>query len=386
MRKLFVLVASVALLSAGCGGGSKTPTAPSSSQGASASASPVTGSGTINGTLKTGSAVASGMTVGVVNTSLSTRSDSSGRFTLASVPAGNVSLRISGNGADATVAVGTLQASQTMQVTVNVSGSSASVEDDENENEPEAEVKGPIQTISSPNFTVGGRTVRTTSSTIFKNGSATVGFSALKQNMVVEVKGTLDGSTLNATVVEIENENEAPNPGPGNPGAEAEVKGAISGLTGTASNFTFKIGSDTIKGNSSTTFDSSRNSGPGKPTITFADLKNGLTVEVKGTRDGTTVTASRIKVENEADDDDEDENENEDNEVELKGTLGTITAIGAGCSAGTIRSTVAGTTFTTSASTRFETACSSLTAGMRVEVEGTRQSNGQVLASKVKRD
>ena len=96
MRKLLLFVASVALVSAGCGG-SKMPTAPTSSQDITSAASPAgAGAGTISGTVRSGSVAAAGMGVAVVNTALSTRSDDTGHFTLANVPSGDVQLRVSG--------------------------------------------------------------------------------------------------------------------------------------------------------------------------------------------------------------------------------------------------------------------------------------------------
>ena len=49
--------------------------------------------------------------------------------------------------------------------------------------------------------------------------------------------------------------------------------------------------------------------------------------------------------------------------------------------------TVAGRTVTTHAGTRFDdVSCGSLATGMEVEVRGSRQSNGSILADRVKRE
>ena len=330
-----------------------------------------------------------GMAVAVVNTALSTRSDNTGHFTLANVPAGDVQLRVSGSGADAIVAVGTLQPSQTMEIVVTVSGSAAKV-DPPGRTEAETEVEGAIEAVppatAASTFRVSGRTVHTDSSTEIRDGSQTTSFSALKVGTRVEVHGVLSGDTLNATIVELLRDNQ----GPGKPEAETgetELKGVVSGLAGTASSFTFMIGSTTVNGDSSTAFDSSHASGSGGSI--FGSLKSGLTVEVKGEATGTTVRASRIQIEddNDAADDNDDKNnddndDNEDNnEVELKGTLGAITST---CPA--ISSTVGATKFSTSSSTRFDVSCSSLKSGDKVEVKGTRLANGTVAASRVKKD
>src|SRR5262249_27354728 len=109
-------------------------------------------------------------------------------------------------------------------------------------------------------------------------------------------------------------------------------------------------------------------------TATFADLHNGDTVEVKGTRntDGS-IQAQTIQIE-------ENENENENEEVQVEGTLGSITGT---CPA--ISSTVSSTKFTASASTRFDNACSSFASGNKVEVRGTRNTDGSITATRLRK-
>jgi hypothetical protein len=86
------------------------------------------------------------------------------------------------------------------------------------------------------------------------------------------------------------------------------------------------------------------------------------------------VTAQEVKVQR---NDDEDEDENE-NEVEVTGTIAGKTGA---CPALTF--SIGTTTFRTDAQTLFREACSALVNGDRVEVKGTRQANGTVLASRV---
>src|SRR5262249_15706436 len=152
---------------------------------------------------------------------------------------------------------------------------------------------------------------------------------------------------------------------------EAEIKGVVAGLTGTASSFTFTVNGKTVKGNSSTIFtsgdDANVSDHGSSSTATFADLKNGVTVEVKGTTntDGS-IQAQQSQIE---------EAENEQEEVELRGTLGAVTGA---CPA--ISSTVSSTKFTTSASTRFDDPCSSFASGSSVEVQGTKNADGSLKA------
>ena len=77
-------------------------------------------------------------------------------------------------------------------------------------------------------------------------------------------------------------------------------------------NQSFQAGSWTIKTNGSTVIRH------GSKTVQFSDLKVGDHVEVRGTRDGSTVTATEIKVEqggrggDDADDDDDDHEAEDD--------------------------------------------------------------------------
>ena len=118
----------------------------------------------------------------------------------------------------------------------------------------------------------------------------------------------------------------------------------------------------------------------GNRTFSFADLRIGDHVIVKGSRNGTNVTATEIKV-NRGDDDDDDDDGDDDDETEVRGTVSLLIGVCPG-----LTFTVAGTRVVTNAATRFEGgACSTLTNGMRVEVEGIRRSDGSLLATKVNR-
>src|SRR6185369_6832300 len=114
--------------------------------------------------------------------------------------------------------------------------------------------------------------------------------------------------------------------------------GTVSGLTGTASSFTFTVNGTTVKGDSTTKFEGSGSnvSDSNHAAASFADLKNG--VEVHGTRNtDNSIQASQIEV----------ENENEDNEVEVRGTVSGLTG-----TASSFTFTVNGTTVKGNSSTR----------------------------------
>lgn len=271
------------------------------------------------------------------------------------------------------------------------------------------EVKGTVDALppatAAGTFTTAGKTIVTTASTVFVSGTTAKSFTDLKQGVEVEVHGTAAGNTITATTVEIENEAEpepepephpnppapnppAPNPPPippspnppgpnppaPTPPASVELSGSVAGLTGTASSFQFTLGSALVKGDATTVF-----SAEGHGTNTFADLKNGATVEVNGTQQTGFVQAVRIHVEG-PDNEPPDDN---DNQADVRGTLGPIRGT---CPA--ISGTVAGTPFTTSASTRFDddVPCGSLGAGSNVRVRGTRNADGSITATRVQRN
>lgn len=99
-------------------------------------------------------------------------------------------------------------------------------------------------------------------------------------------------------------------PAPGNSNnAEAEVEGTIQALPPTTAPLTFKVAGRTVITGASTVFKE------GDATRTFADLKLGMTVEVKGTASGGDITATRVEIE---------EQENEPAEVEVEGVVSNL--------------------------------------------------------------
>jgi len=326
---------------------------------------------------------------------------------LAGVPAGDMQLQIKAASGSGSVPLTAVQPSQTVELVVAVSGGSATVESEVRHGAGEAELKGTVDalppTTPAGTFTSAGKTVKTDASTVFTAGATTKTFADLKLGMHVEVHGTLSGDTIAATRVEIEDAVGAPNPNPQpepepephdpnppapnppapnppapapvppNPPREAELGGTVAGLTGTASSFQFTLGTTQVKGDATTAI-----VGDGNAAKTFADLKNGATVEVHGTQQTGFVQATRIQVEGP----ENEPPENDGNEVEVKGTLGPITG-----TCPSISSSVGTTHFTTNGSTRFDdVACTALKAGNTVEVKGTRNADGSIAATRVKKD
>jgi hypothetical protein len=379
MRKWVGFLICVAAFSTACGGHNGTPTSPSSNS-SSSSASAATISGTLQGagasalTAASGGAALSGITVTLVGTSISSGVDAAGRFTLVNVPPGGVQLRISGGGVDATVTLTPVQAAETVEIVVVVSGSTANVESEIRNGGSESQLEGRVEslppTTAALTFMAAGRTVTTDASTQFVDGGRTRSFSDLRVGMRVHVKGQMSGTTFMATSVQMQNSNTA---------VPVNVNGIIDSVTGTASSFQFNIGSRVIRGDSTTSF-----SGQGKSAADgFASLKSGVRVEVKGEQRDGFIFATKIHInDNDNDDDQDDDEDEEENEVELRGTLTNLTN-----ACPDIHFTVQGTAVVASASTRFDkVSCSALKNDDRVEVKGTRQTDGSVSATRIKKD
>jgi hypothetical protein len=179
-------------------------------------------------------------------------------------------------------------------------------------------------------------------------------------------------------------------PSPSSPQVvNAEVSGPIDSLAGSSSAFQFKIGSRVIRGGSSTTFDQG-----GNRAASFADLKNGVRVEVKGQQADGFVQATRIHLEDDDevepdDDDDEPPNNNPNDrnnpnaEVRVEARLTAFTG-----TRPNLMLTVGSTAVRTHASTRVtrrgvSLALDALAINQTLEVEGVRQADGSILASKI---
>lgn len=142
--------------------------------------------------------------------------------------------------------------------------------DDANETELKGVVAGLTGTCPAMTFTIGTKTVKTNSSTVFDD----VTCATLANGNIVEVEGAIqaDASVL-ATNVELES-------GPD------EVEGHVSALSGTCPSLTFTVGTKTVTTSATTTYTG----------VTCATLANGSNVEVEGTLSGTTIAAASIEL------------------------------------------------------------------------------------------
>ena len=158
------------------------------------------------------------MTVTVVGTTISTVIDGNGRFHLTGVPPGDVQLKFTATGLDATVTLVGVQAGDRIDIKVRVTDKSVRIEaevrerkrdddddDDDDEDRDDNELKGLVSALAGTcpaiTFTVNAITVKTTSATTFDDGTC----AQVQNNVRVEVKGVrqTDGS-LQATRVELE--------------------------------------------------------------------------------------------------------------------------------------------------------------------------------------
>ena len=212
---VFIPVLAVAVA---CGStGSSSPTAPSAtgtSRGAVISGR-VTGASI--GTTPTGvssTMATTRVTVTIVGTNISTVTDGNGQFTLTGVPPGDVRLKFSGSGTDATITLTGVSATDRITIIISLNGSGARVEsedrdrddeDDDSDDDNDNEVKGIVSNLggSCPalTFAVQGTTVQTNSATKFKDGPC----SRLANGRRVEAEGRRQtNGTILATEVELD--------------------------------------------------------------------------------------------------------------------------------------------------------------------------------------
>jgi len=367
MRRALGFILAISAITAACGG-KGNPASPTEAGMPSAA-----GSATIAGAVQG----AQPSTVAVAGTTVTSSVDGGGRFTLANVPAGDVQLQFTGGGASAMLPVAAVEPAQRIDLVVMVTGASAAIDSQvRSGGSGGAELEGRVESLpptppsTDPlSFSAAGRLVKTDSSTRFQDGSATRTFADLKIGMRVHVKGTPSGSAIVATLVELQNSQvDLP----------VDVNGVIDTLTGSASNFQFRVGSQVVKGDVNTTF-----FGDGDKPDTFADLKNGVRVEVKGQQRDGFVYAVRIHING-------TETDNpappEDTSASIQGTLKTIAG-----SIPTLTLMVDTTTVRTSSSTTVKRrgdvqTLDTLKVGQTLHVVGTRQSDGSIDARLIEID
>jgi uncharacterized protein DUF5666 len=367
-RSAIAALFSLALI-AGCGHSPGSPTGPSSSSSTGATISGSVRSGAAMLAVTNGGAI-TGITVTIVNTSITSGVDAAGRFNLTNVPAGALQLRFSGPGVDATLPLDPVVGTQTIELVVDLTGTAVTIESEHRSGSGDVEVEGRVEslppTTSAGAFKVSGVTVVTGLSTRFEEGSASRSFADLALGMRVHVKGTPSGSDINAMLVQIQNTNTW---------IPVQINGVIDSVSGNSSAFQFKIGSRVIKGDSLTDF-----FGDGDAPDSFASLNDGDRVEVKGQQKDDYVYAARIHINGSTGTDDGD---GQDSSASIQGKL---TSMSGGVP--TLTLTVGGTKVTTTSGTEVKRrgdvqTLDSLRLNMTLHVVGDRQADGSIIARKI---
>jgi hypothetical protein len=367
----------LALVTAACGG-SKSPVAPSDSPAAATGSTAVItgsvkGAGASPMTMAGDGQPMTGVTVTVIGTAISSTVDSAGVFNLVGVPTGDIQIRFSGAGVDATIAVTEVQAAQTITLTITVTGGSATVDTSLRSGHSGTELEGRIEslppTMPAGKMKVAGRTVATDGSTRIEDGSTTRTLADLEVGLRVHVKGSMAGAELAATLVRIQSTNAS---------IPVTINGVMDAPTGSAGGFEFYVGSRLVKGDSSTQF-----FGDGSSPASFADLKAGARVEVKGLQRDGYVFATRIHVNDSDDETDDDGDGDNDHSASIHGTLSAI-----GGTKPNLVLTVGSTTVRTTDGTEVKRrgdpqTLTELRVGQTVHVIGTRQGDGSLIARRI---
>lgn len=218
-------------------------------------------------------------------------------------------------------------------------------------------LEGPVESIDLVNdrFVILGRTVVVNNTTSFDDDISPSSIDGIVVGDILEISGDFnaDGEII-ATRVEKSDDQSANN--------DFEIHGTVEDLDTTA--MTFRLGTLTIGYSSAVLED-----------FDDSSIANGDFVEVEGTtflNDGTFIAT---KVENQNDDRDEFRGD-EDDEAEIKGLITTFESAE--------RFTIAGVTILTNASTEFEDGgASDLGLNVRVEVEGTFNAAGELVAETI---
>jgi hypothetical protein len=204
------------------------------------------------------------------------------------------------------------------------------------------------------------------------SGTVVLNFSAPGSNATATLQGVGPGDRVQITVTVNGNNAHIDSEHHNNGEISARINSIDSG------NNSFQAGNLTIKTTSSTVIRH------GSQRLQFSDLHVGDHVQVRGTRDGSTVTATEIKVEQGGRrDDDEDDDDDDDHEAEVEGRVSGLS----NSSCPGITFMIANTKVIADQNTTYRsTSCSAIKNDLKVEVEGSRQSDGSVLARRISLD
>jgi len=202
------------------------------------------------------------------------------------------------------------------------------------------------------------------------SGTVVLNFSAPGSNATATLQGVGPNDRVQITVTVNGNNAHVDSERHNNGEISARITSIDSG------NSSFQAGNWTVKTTGSTVIRH------GSKTVRFSDLKPGDHVQVRGTRDGNTVTATEIKVEQGDDqrgDNDDNDDEDDDHEAEVDGR---VSGLANSCPG--IAFMIGNTKVTADQNTTYRrTSCSAIKNDLKVEVEGARQNDGSVLASRI---
>ena len=350
------------------------------------------------------------LTVHVGGTTIRGAVDDSGAFTLQGVPAGDAQVRFLGEDTDAEVRIAEVRQEERIVITVAVNGRTAAVLSVSREGEAEVKLRGAITGIdaNARALAVAGRTVRITAATQIREGSQSRAFESLRVDQVVQVEGVAEGDTVVARAVQIEDAPgpaptpaplPTPSPAPGPPPSPApqpapsptdvEYVGTLTGMSGSGSALLLTIGGRGVQTTAATVVRRSGN------VVGFDALRQGQTIEVKGTAVGSgVINATRLTIEDAAlpaptptpsptPTTPPAPAPGIGSEVEFSGVIVTMSG-----SSPSLTLTVSGRSVRTTSATEVRRkgdtlALSTLRAGLNVQVKGTTEGGGVVLASRI---
>ena len=178
----------------------------------------------------------------------------------------------------------------------------------------------------------------------------------------MHVAGHLNGSSLLASIIQIQGPNNTTNPG-GNQDDSASIEGPLTSIGGPSPNLTLLVGGTIVTTNASTEV---RRKGDVQ---TLGTLRTGMTLHVEGARQSNgSIIARMIQI----------KDDTVGGQFEIEGSMG---GLHGACPA--IQFVVNGFSIFTDASTAFTPACSTFKSGTKVTVKGVVQSDGSVKATSV---
>ena len=206
-------------------------------------------------------------------------------------------------------------------------------------------------------------------------GTVVLNFSAPGANATATLQGVGPGDRVQITVTVNGNNAHIDSEHHNNGEISTRITSIDSG------NKSFQAGNWTIKTTDSTVIRH------GSKTVPFSDLKVGDHVQVRGTRDGSTVTATEIKVEQAGQGGDNEDDDDNDHEAEVSGRVsGLLNSNSNSCPA--IAFMIGNTKVRADQNTTYgnNTSCSAIKNDLKVEVKGTKQNDGSVLARRISLD